>query len=182
MTNTGIWDQDEAQHHVVSDDLTMKLQVLIDPGMCIIDMGCGRGDYIRNLLDENYECCVGVEGTKLPQHKGMDIRNLDLSLPIVLGTQGDVISFEVGEHIPKDYEQTFIDNLTNHCTGRLILSWGLPNQIGIGHVNCQPQEYIIEEIERRGFVFNKTLTDFIRDAKYINAPWFKDTLMVFDKW
>lgn len=182
MTETGIWNDWEAEHHIMSDDLAMKLQLLMDPGICTIDMGCGRGDYIRNLLDENFECCVGVEGSVLPQHVGMDIRHLDLAVPFNLGLCGRVMSFEVGEHIPKEYEQIFLDNLTSHCLDMLILSWGLPGQVGIGHVNCQPREYIIAELYKRGFAFDEEETAFIKAAPYKETPWFAETLMVFKRW
>lgn len=178
MTETGIWDNNEAGNHQSSEDLAIYI-LLLDPGQYVIDMGCGRADYLRLLTDENFEHIIGVEGTVLPEHRGMDIRYLDLSEPIDLGVKGQVLCLEVGEHIPEQYEQTVLDNITKHCNSTLILSWGLPGQPGIGHVNCKPMDYIINEIERRGFKYNKIESELVRAAPHKNALWFKDTLMIF---
>jgi hypothetical protein len=107
--------------------------------------------------------------------------HLDLSNHLDLGFKGQVLSFEVEEHIPAQYEQIFIDTIVLHCNSILILSWAIIGQFGVGHVNCRSQEYIIDQIEQRGLKYNKEDTLFIRNAEYKNAPWFKNTLMVFRK-
>jgi hypothetical protein len=89
------------------------------------------------------------------------------------------MSLEVGEHIPKDYEQVFLDNLVKHSNKFIILSWAIPNQIGDGHVNCQPNDYIINELDKRGFTFNPIESQKVREKNVI--WWFKNTFMVFFK-
>ncbi|KAK7004434.1 hypothetical protein BgiMline_005954, partial [Biomphalaria glabrata] len=37
-----------------------------------------------------------------------------------------VLSIEVGEHIPPQYEDTYLDNLARHAREGLILSWASP--------------------------------------------------------
>jgi hypothetical protein len=177
LTNTGIWDTNEAQHHVTSLELATKLTFLLDDALPVIDMGCGRGDYVKLLRLEGYDA-FGIEGSRLPGHDEY-IYNLDLSQPIDFHATGHVISLEVGEHIPVEYERTFIDNLIRDCRGTLVLSWALPGQAGIGHVNCRSHEYIIKQIEDRGMYYDVEATHELRDGEYITTPWFKDTLMVF---
>ena len=41
-----------------------------------------------------------------------------------------VMSLEVGEHIPADYEAIFLDNLARHAKEGVLLSWARPNQGG----------------------------------------------------
>ena len=53
-----------------------------------------------------------------------------------------VISLEVGEHIPKEYENIFIENLHKNNIRGIVLSWAIKGQGGDGHVNEQDNYYI----------------------------------------
>ena len=55
---------------------------------------------------------------------------------------------EVVEHI----EERFLDNvLESLCAGRfIVMTNALPGQEGYHHVNCQPTEYWIEHLRRKG--------------------------------
>ena len=92
-----------------------------------------------------------------------------------------VITLEVGEHIPKEHEQTFLDTITNSCGDKLVMSWALPGQPGIGHINCQPREYIIAEVERRGFRYLPELTEEAKQHVDDNCDWFRRTLLIFER-
>jgi len=71
----------------------------------------------------------------------------------------------------------------------VILSWALPGQEGDGHVNCQPNDYIIGQMQKLSFNFDKSTTDDMRRylwsnstcAGQVNTPNFMYTLMVFTK-
>jgi hypothetical protein len=57
------------------------------------------------------------------------------------------------------------------------MSWAFPNQPGEGHVNCQPAEYIIEEMYKRGF-----LVDYYKSNEFrskVRTWWFQANLLVF---
>lgn len=178
MTDTGIWNEQEAEHHVMSPELLDKLIKMLDPKLPVIDMGCGRGDYVKGLRAAGFEA-IGIEGSILLEH-GADIYHLDLTRDDMdLHIMGHVISLEVGEHIPVEYEQVFLGHLVRNCTGVLVVSWALPGQAGIGHVNCRPHEYIIEEVEKRGMKYDIAGTLVLRDGEYNETPWFRDTLMMF---
>ncbi len=66
-----------------------------------------------------------------------------------------VFSIEVAEHIPKTYEQIYIDNLVRHG---IILSWAVPKQEGHGHVNNQDFAYIEEQLINRAFKLDNATT------------------------
>ena len=76
--------------------------------------------------------------------------SLDLSKGFDFGVYWDwVLSLEVAEHIPAQFEETFIDNLVRHACRGLVLSWG--NQAGEGHVNLRPRHEVEALFAARGF-------------------------------
>jgi SAM-dependent methyltransferase len=180
ITETGIWSEDEAKYHIHSEQLLNYLIEFLNKDLIVLDFGCGDGYYISSLKDNGFEV-RGIDGSTLSNTYYSNIIHEDLSEPIILRSNGQVLSFEVGEHIPEQFEQVFIDNLIEHCNSRLIISWAIPGQGGIGHVNCKSNEYIINEITKRGFTLNGELTSRIRQGDYKDTPWFYNTLLVFDK-
>ena len=44
---------------------------------------------------------------------------------------------KVAEHIPKEFEHVYIDNLVRHAKEGIILSWSKVGQGGHSHVNNQ---------------------------------------------
>ena len=88
-----------------------------------------------------------------------------------------VYSLEVGEHLPKDKEDTFLDLLTKG--DGLIVSWAIPGQGGDGHINEQEVSYIRKKIEDRGFVYDADATKKMRDSARIAH--FVHNIMVFHR-
>lgn len=52
-------------------------------------------------------------------------------------------------------------------------------QAGHGHVNNQPNEYIIKTLDGLGYDFNETVAKIGRNASVL--PWFQNTFMVFNR-
>ena len=101
-----------------------------------------------------------------------------MSKPIDLKVKSDIsISLEVGEHIPVEYEQIFLDNIVANTTTIVVLSWAIPGQIGNGHINCRENEYIIQQMANRGFILDKNILEKRKQFK----NWFKDSLMLFTR-
>jgi hypothetical protein len=105
----------------------------------------------------------------------------DLTIPFVLPIGGNVISLEVGEHIPKKYQDIYLDNITNNCNNYLITSWAIRGQAGFGHVNCLDNHEIIPEIEKRGFKYLEKESMSARSIIKDNAAWFRNTILIFKK-
>jgi SAM-dependent methyltransferase len=177
----GIWDQFTAdKYHQSSPKLAAWLAGYLSKEKSVIDFGCGNAFYCAELAKLGFES-VGVEGFPLNNFLHDQIAIMDLTKPFNMPIRGSVISLEVGEHLPKEFEQTFLDNITNHCSGDLVLSWALPKQPGIGHVNCLPQEYVINEVVKRGFDYYPLVTVEAREHIDDNCDWFRRTLLVFGK-
>jgi hypothetical protein len=181
QTPKGAWDQWTAdKYHQSSPALAEFLINYLKHSNYVYDFGCGNAFYISELAKEGFSC-QGIEGFKLNNFLHPNVTVADLSKPMRCLRTGSVISLEVGEHIPKEGEQVFLNNITSHCDSDLIISWALPDQPGIGHVNCQPQEYIIDQIEKRGFIFLPVNTLEARNNVDDNCDWFRRTLLIFKR-
>ncbi|MCL4127508.1 UNVERIFIED_CONTAM: hypothetical protein GTU68_047722, partial [Idotea baltica] len=108
------------------------------------------------------------------------VHSLELSRPVDLGRKFDwVLSLEVGEHIPAQYEDIFLDNLIRHADKGIILSWAIPGQQGLSHVNLHPNEYIISKMKGKGLTHDAVSEIILRNHTTIG--YFMKTVMVFRK-
>jgi cyclopropane fatty-acyl-phospholipid synthase-like methyltransferase len=146
----------------------------------VFDFGCGLGDYAKSFIANDFDVKAfdGNPNTeKLTNGIG---KVLDFSQEFNLGETADCsMSLEVGEHIPKEFEQTFFDNICRHTNSKVLLSWAVIGQDGDGHVNCQNNDYVISEMDRRGFKYDENSSNRLRSVS--SAPWFRNTIMVFEK-
>lgn len=174
--------EDAQTQHKHSKRLSMALAFGLPKKQTVIDFGCGQGYYISELAKRNFEV-YGLEGTqdieKISFYK--PIIQADISQPIELIEYGSVICLEVIEHIPKEKEQQVLENLHNHCSGKLIISWAVKGQGGHGHVNEQDASYVIATIEKMGYTYNRIQTDQLRMEGGKDLWWFKKSIYVFDK-
>src|SRR5262245_60958639 len=126
----GYWLNTSEDGHYFDEDLAKRL-LLLFRGSHVVDFGCGEGKYVRYLMD-NRIWCEGYDGN--PHTQSMSTGNcrvMDLSKPVDLGCVfGWVLSLEVGEHIPAQYEDNFIDNIHYHNEKGVVLSWAIEGQIG----------------------------------------------------
>jgi hypothetical protein len=185
---SGIWSLHIAKkRHKTDLFLAAAIGFHFDPPPKVTaDLGCGLGSYCKILNAYGWQCLHGFEGTE-DIHKiavWHSIFNMDLSVPVLHkafdGAYDFVLCLEVGEHIPRDREQTFIDNICYFASKDIVLSWAVPGQYSAsGHVNCRPNDYVISELAKRGFILDNDMTIKLRDSSYFD--WFKDTIMVFKK-
>lgn len=183
-TKTGIWVQGEAnEHHAFSYRLAQFIGSYFPKDKQVIDIGCGTGAYLRYLEDVGFKSVIGVEGYRLNNFETKSIIIHDLSTPFVAPNKGNVVCLEVGEHIPKEYEDIVMGNICRSCmdAGKIVMSWALPYQEGIGHVNCRGNKHIIDKIERNGFVFLKHETEQARGVIEGHCAYFRHTIMIFEK-
>ena len=146
----------------------------------VVDIGCGAGRHTEQLLDAGIQC-IGYDGNPLtPELTNGICKVLDFSKPVDIGLFDLVLSLETGEHIPKKYEEIFIDNLCRATEKTIVLSWAFEGMVWPGHVNCQNNDYVISEMAKRKFIFDADSTEYIR-SKVTGWLHFKHTLMAFIK-
>lgn len=182
VNDTGFWECDTISfdYHKHDEPLANKLsEVLKDMNVTTaVDFGCGYGMYVTTLENNGITCDCYDGNPHTPMLTQNKCNVLDLSIPFHLNKLFDcVISLEVGEHVPPEFEETFINNLVRHTNRWIIVSWALPNQGGHGHVNEQPNEYIEEKFEKLGFTRMKNYEMILRESAH--WWWFKNTIMVF---
>jgi hypothetical protein len=177
----GYWIGEESVAHQFFDsDLAEAVaDFFVQEGArSVVDFGCGTGEYIRVILDHQIPCegCDGNPDTPALT-KGLG-QVLDFSVPVDLEKRFDwVLSLETGEHLPKDYETTFIENLDRHNTKGIVLSWAVQGQSGFGHFNCQDNDYVKAVFAEYGYVNDPVAEATLR--KRSSLWWFQNTIMVF---
>ncbi|HEY2251916.1 MAG TPA: alpha-1,2-fucosyltransferase [Planctomycetaceae bacterium] len=166
--------------HAFDPQLCAALESFLrsSPGT-LADFGCGTGDYIRNLRNAGI-CCEGYDGNPHTETLSGGIAQiLDLAQPADLGQIFDwVLSLEVGEHIPPEFEATYIDNLHRHNRRGVILSWAVPGQGGHGHCNELENDRVRDTFRGLGYESDSELERTLRESVTV-CSWLRHTIMVF---
>jgi hypothetical protein len=136
------------------------------------------GLYAKAFIENNISCDCYDGNPSTPELTNNLCGVLNLSETFNLNKQYDcVISLEVGEHIPENLENVFLDNLARHCKKLLILSWGIPGQVGDGHINLRTNEYIIDSLHKKKLFYDLELSNKLK--KSASLWWFHRSIMVF---
>lgn len=182
ISNTGVWSQELADStHQSSANLGKFLSEYLPKEEPVYDFGCGNGYYLGVLERAGFRQCIGFEGIQLNNFQCSNVKVADLTKPIFLNEKGSVISLEVGEHLPKSAQATFMRTITENCSKHLVMSWAEIGQPGIGHINCRNIDAVIRDVEQRGFYFLPGLTYKVRATIEENTSWFRRTLLIFQK-
>jgi Methyltransferase domain len=173
----GYWLSQE-EGHVFDPALARELEHFLY-GKSVCDFGCGMGHYVHWLRKCGVEC-DGYDGNPNTYELTLGAcHTLNLAKPVDLTKRYDVVTcLEVAEHIPKQYETVFLDNLARHAKEMILLSWAVPGQLGDGHVNCRMNSYVIYRLWQRGFRLQTAETIYLRTHC---SFWSPHTLMVFSK-
>lgn len=184
IAETGYWNGETAHlHHVHCKELSKWICEFLkgQEDKELYDFGCGMGNYLNDLNKNGFIRLVGFEGDYSSKRVFKNVLMQDLTKAINILIKGNVISLEVGEHIPAQYMNVYLDNICNNCNGYLIMSWAVRGQPGFGHVNCLDNHEIIPLIEKRGFKLMEKETEEARAIDLSEAPWFKNTLLIFKR-
>ena len=181
VNERGIWITSDNNHHLVDESLVFSIKEFLKKEKCksVVDLGCGNGFYTK-VLKEDF-ICDGFDGNPYTEILSDGLcSQLDLSLPVDLNFLYDwVLCLEVGEHIPVQYEDIFINNIHNSNTKGIIISWATPGQDGLGHYNGREQEYLKNVFNNLGYSNDIEVENELR--KNSEFWWFKNNIMVFRK-
>ena len=146
----------------------------------LVDFGCGMGNYVKTFQENNINA-IGFDGNPNTPELTNNLCNvLDLSIPKQFEQPFDwVMSLEVGEHLPQQFEDIFIQNLHNNNKYGIILSWAVKGQGGHGHFNEQNNDYIKSKICELGYMNDIKNENKLRNESTLS--WFKNTIMIFRK-
>ena len=132
----------------------------------VIDFGCGSGDILAPFEKKGLEV-LGIDASTAVQDylkiKKENFLSFDLREEFYPDKKYDLaIAVEVGEHIEKEYDEMFMDNL---CRASNRVLWtadiGKPSRY---HPNPQYPNYWMVKFFRRGFREDKGMTDSLKLA------------------
>ena len=181
----GGWKLEDAlKEHAFSLELAYWIADVLKESDCfqVHDLGAGAGFYSA-LLKRLGFAVVAYDAVPINEASLVHIHKIDLSVSLADFERLQfpaTLCLEVGEHIEPEHEATVLDNIANSATKKIIMSWAIPGQGGFGHVNCRENDYIIAQMQQRGWKHNPEQSDFLR-ARCSGCSWFENTLMVFDK-
>jgi SAM-dependent methyltransferase len=148
----------------------------------VLDVGCGRGIWLREWRNRGISDIIGVDGTyandaslAIPPEQFV---KCDLSQPFTLGRRFDLVqSLEVGEHIAESCADIFVANLAAH-SDVILFSAAVPGQGGEFHVNEQPYAYWRDKFAAKGFRTFDWLRPRIRRQSAVE-PWYRYNTLMF---
>ncbi len=174
---TGIWQCETTEPHTFDKGLFMEILEFCREYEVesVADLGCGSGKYVDALNDADI-AAVGYDGNANTASFSVHCKgNVDLTQPISNGGSHMVLSLEVGEHIPREFEMQFLDNIANNAEMFVVLSWFPIPGHGIGHVNERENSWVIDQMFQRGFFHIGYWSDRMRKAA--TSWWFKHSVM-----
>jgi SAM-dependent methyltransferase len=178
-------DYDHARHvhthTVVGAQAALRLLYATRLPKSILDVGCGRGTWLRAALDLGVPDVFGIDGAAISESDFLCphqlFRRQDLSERWDLGRRFDVaLCLEVAEHLPADAASTLIASLVEHADV-ILFSAAVPGQPGQHHVNCQWPEYWQEMFNARGYTCNDIVRWRIWDDADIE-PWYRQNMFM----
>jgi len=184
IDRTGYWAKEWAvKHHLHSEKLSKWIcNFLRDyKNETTYDFGCGMGSYLNDLYNEGHHNIFGIEMEPPKTDFPFTMLSKNLTESFIIGDKGNVISLEVGEHIPKEFQNIYLDNIINHCKKNLIISWALRGQGGYGHVNELNNDEIIPIIESKGFKYKEEESLDARKDIEDQYAYFRNSILIFEK-
>jgi SAM-dependent methyltransferase len=179
---------DDAFFRELASDVTSSAEAIV-PIVCdlvhprsVLDVGCGRGTWLRVFRDHGVSEIVGIDGPHVPLNALEIPRDnflaCDLQQPIrVEGTFDLVVSLEVAEHLDKSFATTFVESLVAHAPV-VLFSAAIPFQGGAGHVNEAWQSTWAERFAACGY----TPVDAIRPRIWRDervAYWYAQNTLLY---
>lgn len=151
-------------------------------GKYVSSFGDGPGMYKKLLLEDgkvngfdSYDGAPFCDETSEGR-----VQFLDLTLPQYgLPLYDWVLSLEVAEHIPEQFEKVFIDNIVRHAKEGVVLSWATPGQEGYSHVNMRTFEYVRDLMESFGFQHDVSWSETLRS--FPMGPNLRRNINVFNR-
>lgn len=153
----------------------------LSPGS-VLDVGCGRGAWLRCWLDAGVSDVAGIDGDYVDRGRlhfpEARFTPWDLSQPFDLGRRFDLVqSLEVAEHLPPESSEAFAGSLCAH--GDVVLfSAAVPGQGGEHHVNERPLAFWRDLFAARSYrCFDCIRPQVAGDAAI--RPWYRYNALLF---
>ena len=175
---------DENVHHMGSPEALVPVLIDLFRPASVVDFGCGIGTFLRAFREKGLEDVLGLDGPWVDREKLVKnipktyFRECDLGKSVQLDRHYDLaISFEVGEHLPPDRADTFVENIAR-SSDIVVFGAAIPFQGGQHHLNEQWPEYWADHFAKQGL----QQYDLIRPAIWNNEEiqaWYRQNIFVY---
>jgi SAM-dependent methyltransferase len=123
------------------------------PGARVLDVGCGPGIYVTEMRKAGLQAFGVDNDPRLEEYEFLtrcDITKID---PIEIWPHefDVVLSLEVGEHLPPDAADRYVDFISGTGAAVLYFSAARPGQGGEGHINLQDKDYWVRRFHLEDF-------------------------------
>lgn len=148
----------------------------------VLDVGCGRGTWLREWKKAGAIEVHGIDGKYLHLHnlaiREHQFTSVDVSRPVSLNRKFDLVtSLEVAEHLPNKSSDVFVQNLVNHGS-KIMFSAASVGQGGTNHTNERPLEFWRAEFLKHDFaVFDFLRPRICRDTRI--EPWYRYNTLLY---
>jgi SAM-dependent methyltransferase len=172
-----------------SAQATVPLVLERVPARSVIDVGCGRGYWLREFKRCGVEHIFGVDGGKIEPDRLVispdEFASVDLSrvvhgepLNVSDHERFDLAScMEVAEHLPPAAAASFVRALAELAPA-LLFSAAIPRQGGTGHINEQWPSYWARLFAEHGFVPIDGLRQRIWGDPGVGV-WYRQNLLMY---
>ncbi|MBX3114385.1 MAG: methyltransferase domain-containing protein [Fimbriimonadaceae bacterium] len=130
------------------------LMELVQPSS-VVDLGCGRGSWLKAFQDAGVAKLRGYDGGEINQAdfcvSPEFFTPYDLRQPLNSTEKVDLaISMETAEHLPPERAESFVADLVNLAPA-VYFSAAVPRQGGVGHINERPQSFWASLFSAHGY-------------------------------
>ena len=177
----GFYDSFERSTFESADVIVPTVMQLLAPRN-VVDVGCGRGIWLRVFLDHGVSRIQGLDG----DHASADnlfipranFTPMDLTKPFSIGDHYDLaVCLEVAEHLPDSVAEGLVRELTR-AAPCVLFSAAVPGQGGQHHINEQWPEYWHELFRVNGFVsFDYFRPQLFPDKRV--CSWYRQNLVLY---
>ena len=148
----------------------------------ILDVGCGRGAWLREWRNAGVAITQGVDGPYVRQQSLLipveDFTAIDLSKQFDLGRRFDLVSsLEVAEHLPRSSSESFVSSLVAHAD-LVLFSAATPGQGGNNHINERPLSFWQNVFEAKGYQAYDIVRPVFRSCKGVE-PWYRFNTVLY---
>ena len=177
MTAHGAWAFGRGKCYLLDMGVVLGVVATVGVGAELVEFGAGTGCYARALSHCKVNVLAAYDGVEgIEQISGGVVRRADLSQPLHAPAEW-TFSLETGEHIPDSFAATFLDNIALNARVGMVLSWAVPGQPGVGHVNGRSAKWVAHQMAMRNFTLNQTQTAAVKRSA--NLWFFNRNLQVF---
>ncbi|HUB79596.1 MAG TPA: methyltransferase domain-containing protein [Bryobacteraceae bacterium] len=148
----------------------------------LIDIGCGRGAWLRTAMDLGIRPVCGLDGAYVDRRDLLIPRQCfletDLSRPFqVPGRYHLALCLEVAEHLPYRSSRSLIAGLTAAAPA-VLFSAAIPGQPGTRHRNPQFPEFWRKLFAEHDYLALDPIRSRIRDNAGVE-PWYSQNMLLY---